>query len=39
MAVGPAMQNRKLAIRYTLRRQDEIIGQGRIKIRFGKIAA
>jgi hypothetical protein len=37
MAVGPAMQNKKLAILYTLWRKDEQIGQGRLKIRFGKI--
>ena len=37
MAVGPGMQNKKLAILYTLRRQDERIGQGRLKIRFGKV--
>jgi schlafen family protein len=37
MAVGPAMQNKKLAILYTLRRQEENIGQGRLKIRFGKV--
>ena len=39
MAVGPAMQNKKLAILYTLRRQDQSIGQGRLKIRFGKVTA
>jgi len=39
MAVGPAMQNRKLAILYTLRRNDQNIGQGRLKIQFGKVAA
>ena len=39
MAVGPAMQNRKLAILYTLRRQDESIGQGRLKIQFGKVTS
>ena len=37
MAVGPAMQNRKLAIIYTLRRRDQSIGQGRLKIQFGKV--
>jgi hypothetical protein len=37
MAVGPAMQNRKVAILYTLRRQDQSIGQGRLKIQFGKV--
>ena len=37
LAVGPAMQNKKVAILYTLRRQDEVIGEGRLKIRFGKI--
>ncbi len=39
MAVGPAMQNRKLAILYTLRRQDQNVGQGRLKIEFGKVTA
>ena len=37
MAVGSAMQNRKLAIIYTLRRRDQSIGQGRLKIQFGKV--
>lgn len=37
MAVGPAMQNKKLAILYTLRQQDINIGQGRLKIQFGKV--
>ena len=39
MAVGPGMQNRKIAILYTLRRGDEEIGQGRLKIKFGKVVA
>lgn len=39
MAVGPDMQNRKLAILYTLRRQDQNIGQGRLKIQFGRVTA
>jgi hypothetical protein len=39
MAVGAAMQNRKLAILYTLRRQDQNIGQGRLKIQFGEVTA
>lgn len=37
MAVGSAMQNKKLAIMYTLRRMDQRIGQGRLKIQFGKV--
>ena len=35
MAVGPAMQNKKLAILYTLYREDQNIGEGRLKIQFG----
>ncbi len=38
MAVGPGAQKRKIAILYTLRRGDEEIGQGRLKIKFGKVA-
>ncbi|MBT8050987.1 MAG: ATP-binding protein [Gammaproteobacteria bacterium] len=37
MAVGPGAQMRKMAILYTLRRGDEVIGEGRMKIRFGKV--
>jgi len=37
MAVGPAMKKRKLAILYTLRRQDQSIAHGRLKIQFGDI--
>ena len=38
MAVGPGMQGKKIAILYTLRWQNkEIIGKGRLKIKFGKI--
>ena len=39
MAVGPRAQMRKVAILYTLRRADEVIGEGRLKIRFGKVVA
>jgi hypothetical protein len=39
MAVGPAMANKKLAILYTLYRQDQNIGEGRLKIQFGKVLA
>ena len=39
MAVGPGAQKRKMAILYTLRRGDEVIGQGRLKIKFGKVVA
>ena len=37
MAVGPGAQKRKMAILYTLRRGDEVIGEGRLKIMFGKV--
>jgi len=39
MAVGPGMQKRKMAILYTLRRGDEVIGEGRLKIKFGEVVA
>jgi hypothetical protein len=39
MAVGPGAQRRKMAVLYTLRRGDEVIGEGRLKIRFGKVVA
>jgi len=39
MAVGPGAQKRKMAILYTLRRADEIVGEGRLKIKFGKVVA
>lgn len=39
LAVGPAMRNKKLAILYTLRRNDQNIGQGRLKIQFGDVVA
>ena len=39
MAVGPAAQIRKLAVLYTLKRADEVIAEGRLKIRFGKVVA
>ena len=39
MAVGPAMENRKLAILYTLYRDDQKIGEGRLKIQFGEVSA
>ena len=39
MAVGPGAQKRKMAILYTLRRADEIVGEGRLKIMFGKVVA
>ncbi len=40
MAVGPAMQNKKIAVVYKLRwKNDEVIGEGRLKIQFGKTAA
>ncbi len=38
MAVGPGMQKRKIAVLYTLRRADKVIGEGRLKIEFGKVA-
>jgi hypothetical protein len=37
MAVGPGMQKRKIAVLYTLRRSDEVIGEGRLKIKFGEV--
>lgn len=37
LAVGPGAQMRKMAVLYTLRRGDEIIGEGRLKILFGKV--
>jgi len=37
MAVGPGAQKRKVAILYTLRRAGEIVGEGRLKIKFGKV--
>ena len=39
MAVGPGAQKRKVAVLYTLRRGDEVIGEGRLKIRFGAVVA
>ena len=39
MAVGPGAQKRKVAVLYTLRRGDEVIGEGRLKIRFGTVVA
>jgi len=39
MAIGPGAQKRKVAILYTLRRADEIVGEGRLKIKFGKVVA
>jgi hypothetical protein len=39
MAVGPGAQMRKVAVLYTLRRADEVIGEGRLKIKFGKVVA
>jgi hypothetical protein len=39
MAVGPGAQRRKMAVLYTLRRAGEIIGEGRLKIKFGKVVA
>jgi hypothetical protein len=39
MAVGPKMQRRKIAILYTLRRADEVIAEGRLKIKFGNVVA
>jgi hypothetical protein len=39
MAVGPGAQKRKIAVLYTLRRGDEIVGEGRLKIKFGKVVA
>ena len=39
MAVGPGAQKRKVAILYTLRRGGEIVGEGRLKIMFGKVVA
>jgi hypothetical protein len=38
MAVGPGMQKRKIAVLYTLRRGDEVISEGRLKIKFGELA-
>lgn len=37
MAVGPLAQMRKVAILYTLRRGDDVIGEGRVKIKFGRV--
>ena len=37
MAVGPGMQKRKIAVLYTLRRGDEVISEGRLKIKFGEV--
>jgi hypothetical protein len=39
MAAGPGAQKRKMAVLYTLRRGDEIVGEGRLKIKFGKVVA
>ena len=40
LAVGPAMQGKKLAILYTLRGPDKrSVGKGRLKIKFGKESA
>ena len=39
MAVGPGAQKRKMAILYTLRRAGEIVSEGRLKIKFGKVVA
>ena len=40
LAVGPGMQGRKLAIHYTLRGENEQnLGKGRLKIKFGEISA
>jgi len=39
MAVGPGAQKRKMAVLYTLRRADEIVAEGRLKIMFGKVVA
>lgn len=39
MAVGPAMENRKLAILYTLYWQNQNIGEGRLKIQFDRVTA
>lgn len=40
LAVGPRMQGKKIAILYTLRGEDNrSLGKGRIKLKFGKIAA
>ena len=40
MAVGPRMENRKLAILYSLHTKDkQRIGEGRLKIKFGKVSA
>jgi hypothetical protein len=38
MAVRPGMRKRKIAILYTLRRGDEMISEGRLKIKFGEVA-
>jgi len=39
MAVGPGAQRRKVAVLYTLRRGEEVIGEGRLKIKFGNVIA
>ena len=39
VAVGPGAQKRKVAVIYTLRQGDEVIGEGRLKIRFGTVVA
>jgi hypothetical protein len=37
MALGPGAQRTKMAILYTLRRNGEIVGEGRLKIKFGTV--
>ena len=37
MAVGPGAQMTKVAVLYTLRRGEEVVGEGRLKIKFGKV--
>ena len=39
LAVGPGAQKKKIAVNYVLRRNEERIGQGRLKIKFGKVSA
>jgi hypothetical protein len=39
MALGPAAQRKKIAILYKLRRKEHVIGQGRLKIQFGRVTA
>ena len=39
LAVAPSMARRKIAVLYTLRRNGQEIGDGRLKIQFGEVAS